>query len=59
MDFGELNRVFRMNIYHWLGFKVLGMFQLHGEAFQDSPDTYWVSSYQEKGIELEGLSKTM
>ena len=34
MSHGEREGVFRVNVNHWLEFKVLGMPHLHGEGFQ-------------------------
>jgi hypothetical protein len=36
MNLGEWELVFRVNVNHWLEFKVPGMSPLHGEPFQES-----------------------
>jgi hypothetical protein len=38
MNFGEQEGVFRVNINHWLAFKILQMPHLHGEAVRNPKD---------------------
>ena len=59
MNLGEWELVFRVNVNHWLEFKVLGMPHLHGEAFQESQVLAgWVLIRKEE-VELVHLPRTI
>jgi hypothetical protein len=59
MNPGELEGVFRVNVNHCLGFKVLRMLHLHREVFQEPQVLAGQVLIWKEEVEPEVLPRTM